>query len=516
MSDLRRPTLPTLLALLTLLAACAALLAACADPITDAPQRYTQRLELERAPLDSPYSTTPLRAELQRHRVARVTPLIEQERDWCAAQFDDPDAARVVDPYGEVLERAQPANEEELVWMTAVAQATAERRGLALDEMPPIYLISRDALRAMLCPLLLNPDSEEPDPLWHLDRLLQNIDPSWTPAVFAYLGAMHVGGWYLPVDHDRGGYVILGSDRPLPRWSVGIFAHEIVHALQDAHFGLTDIDPEDVGSSDAASAFAWVYEGDASFSPSNREELQDLEALSEVEWSIAPGFPLPPVALFDAFPSRADLGLEVYRLGSAAIEQVYAQEGYAGVNRLLSNPPQSTMQMLHPEVLAAGIQPIGRSAICALTPAALQDLPCDAYPQSDRLGEAFLRTFLAETTEDHRAAAEAADGWRGDLIRVAESETEGDLVLWQLVFANQAEHDEAAEEMRNWLIARSGGWARAAVGVPVVAWNGNPVAIRVLDHARTLWLIVAETPAFADRVALSALEITATSPWWEE
>ena len=490
--------------------------AACGDSIGEAPARYAQRLELERSPLDSPYSTTPLLAELQQHRVARVTPLIEQERDWCAEQFDDPDAVPEFDPYDGVLEWAQPANEEDLVWMTAVAQATAERRGLALGRMPPIYLISRDAFRAMLCPLLLNPDSEEPDPLWHLDRLLQNIDPSWTPAVFAYLGAMHVGGWYLPVDHDRGGYVILGSDRPLPRWSVGIFAHEIVHALQDAHFGLTDIDPEDVGSSDAASAFAWVYEGDASFSPSNREELQDLEALSEVEWSIAPGFAPPPVTLFDAFPSRADLGLEVYRLGSAAIEQVYAQEGYAGVNRLLSNPPQSTMQMLHPEVLAAGIQPIGRSAICALTPAALQDLPCDAYPQSDRLGEAFLRTFLAETTDQIAPAAEAADGWSGDLIRVIESETEGDLVLWQIVFANQAEHDEAAAEMRNWLIARSDGWARAAVGVPVIAWNGDPAAIRVFEHASMLWVVVAEHAGFADRVVLSALEVAVEPLWWGE
>ena len=122
MSHPRRPTLPTLLALLTLLSVCAALLAvACADPITEAPQRHTQRLELERAPLDSPYSTTPLLVEFQRHRVARVTPLIEQERDWCAEQFDDPDAARVVNPYDDVLELAQPATEEELVWMTALS-----------------------------------------------------------------------------------------------------------------------------------------------------------------------------------------------------------------------------------------------------------------------------------------------------------------------------------------------------------------------------------------------------------
>ena len=502
---------------LTLLSVLAALLAAaCADSIAEAPQRYTQRLELERAPLESPYSTGSLSAESQRQRVARVTPLIEQERDWCAGQFDDPDAARVVDPYDGVLEQAQPATEEELVWMTAVAQATAERRGLTLDEMPPIYLISRDTHRAMLCPLLLNPDSEAPDPLWHLDRLLQNIDPSWTPTVLGYLGQMQAAAWYLPVVYDRGGYVLLVNDRPLPRRYVDIFAHEIIHVLQDAHFGLTDLDPEDGGSTDALTAFAWVYEGDASFNPSNREELQEIEALASVEWGNAQKFEPPPVTLFDAFPSRVDLGREAYRLGRAMVEQVYEQEGYASVNQLLSNPPPSTTQMLHPDALAANLQPIGRSAICALTPAVLEGLPCDAYPQSDRLGEAFLRAFLAETTADRRAAEAAANGWRGDLIRVVESETEGDLVLWQLVFANQAEHDEAVTEMRNWLIARSGGWARAVVDAPVFAWNGGSVAIRVLDHARMLWLIVADDPAFADRVALSALDITATPSWWED
>lgn len=498
-----------------LLVLAALLAAACADSIAEAPQRYTQRLELERSPLESPYSTGSLSAESQQRRVVRVTPLIEQERDWCAEQFNDPDAARVVNPYDGVLERAQPATEEELVWMTAVAQATAERRGLTLDDMPPIYLITQDAFRAMLCPLLLNPDSQEPNPLWYLDRLLQNIDPSWTPTVLGYLAQMQAAAWYLPVIYDRGGYVLLVNDRPLPRRYVDIFAHEIIHALQDAHFGLTNLDPEDAVSSDAAEAFVWVYEGDASFSPSNREELEDLEALAGVEWGNAQKFEPPPVTLFDAFPSRVDLGREAYRLGRAMVEQVYEQEGYAGVNRLLSAPPPSTTQMIHAEALASDLRPTARAAICALTPAALGEAPCDG-PNSDRLGEAFLRAFLAETTEDRRAAEAVADGWRGDLIRVVESETEGDLVLWQLVFANQAEHDEAVTEMRNWLIARSGGWARAAIGVPVIAWNGDPAAIRVLDHARMLWLIVADDPAFADRVALSALEIAATPPWWDD
>lgn len=508
---------PTLLPLATLLTACAALLAiACADPIAEAPPRYTQRLELEQAPLKSPYSTSSLYAEAQRRRVARFTPLIERERDWCAEQFDDPDAVPELDPYEGILEWAQPATEEELVWMTAVAQATADSRGLALEAMPPIYFLPPDVRRVALCPLLLNPDSLTTGPLWHLDRLLGNVDPSWTPAVFEYLGLMLTAGWYVPADDDRGGYVALIHNRPLSREFLGVLAHEIVHALQDAHFGLTGADPEDIGSSDAAAAFSWVYEGDASFSPSNREELQELEALAAVEWSSGPRFERPPVALFDVFPSRFELGFDAYRLGRETIEAVYAREGYAGVNRLLSHPPPSTTQMMHPDALVADLQPISRSAICALTPAVLEDLPCDTYPQSDRLGEAFLRTFLAETTGQIGPAIKAAEGWRGDLVRVAERQGEGDLVLWQLVFAKQEEHNEAMVELRNWLIARSGKRARAAVSAPVIAWDGPTSAIRLVDHVRMLWLIVSDHPSFADRVALSALEITAKPFWWDD
>ena len=505
--------------LLMLLTVCAALLAAaCADPIVEAPHRYAQRLELERSPLQSPYSTSSLYAEAQQRRVARFTPLIQRERDWCAEQFDDPDAVPELDPYEGILEWTEPATEEELVWMTAVAQATADARGLALEVMPPIYFLPPAVRRVALCPLLLNPDSLTTGPFWHLDRLLGNVDPSWTPAVLEYLGLMLTAGWYVPVEDGRGGYVALIHDRPLSRRFLGVLAHEIVHALQDAHFGLADLDPEDIGSSDAAAAFSWVYEGDASFSPSNREELQELEALAEVEWASGSRFEPPSVALFDVFPSRFELGIDAYRLGRETIEAVYAQEGYAGVNRLLSDPPPSTTQMLHPEALAADLQPIGRSAICALTPAVLEDLPCNAYPQSDRLGEAFLRTFLAETTGQIGPAVDAANGWRGDLIRVVEreSEDEGDLVLWQLVFANQVEHNEAASEFRNWLIARSGARAHAAVDAPVIAWDGPTSAIRLINHAQMLWLVVSDHPSFADRVALSALEITAKRSWWDD
>lgn len=507
---------------LTLLSILAALLAAaCADSIAEAPQRYTQRLELERAPLESPYEQMPTATADQLQRVQSFRGRVVFERNWCIEQLGEPEDVAEFDPRRTILEWVEPATEEELVWMSAAAQATAVKRGLTLEAMPPVFTISTTSLRAALCPLLLHPHSEEPDPLWHLDRLLGNIDPSWTMSVLTRLRWIGALAWYISVEQSEagereGGYIVFQQRSPLSPQLLGtVFSHEIVHALQDAHFGLANAEREYLGSSDAVTAFRWAVEGDASFSMLSPPELYAIDEIAAAEF-IGSRTSTPPPARFDqAFPSRALLGFDAYRLGGAAMEAVHADQGYEGVNRLLSTRPPSTTQMIHAEALASDLRPTARAAICALTPAALDEAPCDG-PNSDRLGEAFLRAFLAETTEDRRAAEAAANGWRGDLIRVIESETEGDLVLWQLVFANQAEHDEAVTEMRNWLIARSNGWARAAAGVPVIAWNGGPAAIRVLDHARTLWLIVADDPVVADRVALSALEIAATLSWWED
>lgn len=496
-------------ALLLIFAALVA--AACTDPIAEAPERYTQRLELERAPLEWQYSNRPNSAEAHRPRVALVAARIEREREWCAEQFDDPAAVPEFDSDTATLEWAESAPEEALVWMREVAQKTAARRGLALEAMPSVYIISPESFRTALCPLLLGPEHTEANPLWHLDRLLGNIDPSWNASVMERLRIGGVTAWYAPANENRGGQIVLVNGYLPPRRYLGIFSHEIVHALQDAHFGLPSNAREELGSSDAVDAFAWVVEGDATFSALPWTELQEIVEVPGFEWSDMSGAP-PQVSLFEVFPLRGEMIFDAYRRGRAVIGDLHGAAGYDGINRLFTERPASASQVLHPEMLTTGLQPIGREEICTLTPALLGELPCGGYPQSDRLGELFLRTFIAESTGQVAAAREAAEGWRGDLMRFVEGETK--LVLWQIAFANQAEHSEAAAELRNWLIAHSGGRARAAIGAPVIAWDGPTAAIRVVDYARMVWLVVSDDPAFADRVVFSILDIDAAPGWW--
>ena len=499
------------IALLLIFAALVA--AACTDPIAEAPERYRQRLELERAPLEWQYSTRPNSAEAHHPRVSLAAARIEREREWCAEQFDDPEAVPEFDSDAATSEWAEPAPEEALVWMREVAQKTAARRGLALEAMPSIYIISRESFRIALCPLLLGPEHTEANPLWHLDRLLGNIDPSWNASVMERLRRGGATAWYAPANEDRGGQIVMVNGYLQPRQLLAIFSHEIVHALQDAHFGLPDNATEALGSSDALDAFTWVVEGDATFSTLPPTELQEITEVSGFEQGGVLDAP-PLVSLFEVLPSRGEMIFDAYRRGRDVIADLHETAGYDGVNRLFTERPTSASQVLHPETLTGGLQPIGREEFCALTPALLGDLPCEGYPQSDRFGELFLRTFIAESTGQVAAAHEAAAGWRGDLMRFVEGETE--LVLWQIAFANPAEHSEAATELRNWLIAHSGERARAAIGAPVTAWDGPTAAIRVVDHARVVWVIASDDPAFADRVVFSVLDIDAAPGWWSD
>lgn len=498
-------------ALLLILAALVA--AACTDPITEAPERYRQRLELERAPLEWQYSTRPNSAEAQRTRVALAAVRVEREREWCAEQFDDPAAVPEFDSDAATAEWAEPAPEEALVWMREVAQKTAARRGLALEAMLSVYIITRESFRVALCPLLLGPEHTEANPLWHLDRLLGNIDPSWNASVMERLRRSNVAGWYAPANEDRGGQIVMVNGYLQPRQLLAIFSHEIVHALQDAHFGLPDNAAEALGSSDALDAFTWVVEGDATFSTLPSTELQKIVEVSGFEQGDVSDVS-PQVSLFEVLPSRGEMIFDAYRRGRAVIADLHEAAGYDGVNRLFTERPMSMSQVLHPEMLVNGFQPIEREEFCALTPALLGELPCEGYPQGDRLGEAFLRTFIAESTGQVAAAREAAEGWRGDLMRFVEGET--DLVLWQIAFANHAEHGEAAAELRNWLIAHSGGRARAAIGAPITVWDGPAAAIRVVDYARVVWVVVSDDPAFADRVVFSVLDLDAAPGWWSD
>jgi len=210
-------------------------------------------------------------------------------------------------------------------------------------------------------------------------------------------------GFY-DVGEDR---IVIVSDADKPTISKDTLVHELVHALQDQHFGLDDR-PE---TQDAQLARRGVVEGEAELVP-------DLyfERCGE-EWSCI----RPPA------PSSTDVGdanigvLRIlstpYATGPGFVETIRDRGGWAAVDDLYGNMPVSTTQILHPakypderpvDVTVPDRSSAGWSRF-------------DHDPVGDRVGEASLNVMLRENgviraEGDNRYTHPVTDGWRGDKL----------------------------------------------------------------------------------------------------
>lgn len=185
------------------------------------------------------------------------------------------------------------------------------------------------------------------------------------------------------------------------------FAHEFTHALQDQHYDLPRLAPNNPDNVDRSLAVHALLEGDAVvltvlWARANLTAPQ-IRRLVEQSGS-GNGTPAQPAPRF--LGTRTAF---LYLGGFAFASQAYERAGgYAGVDELFLRPPASTEQILHPEKYWANEQPVE---------VALPDL-------SSRLGEGWHSIgsnvfgeldvrFLLEEHGDSSAAARGAAGWGG-------------------------------------------------------------------------------------------------------
>ncbi|MBW1872368.1 MAG: hypothetical protein JRJ19_09900 [Deltaproteobacteria bacterium] len=210
--------------------------------------------------------------------------------------------------------------------------------------------------------------------------------------------------------------LILGRDLTFGE----ILAHELVHTLQDQHFGL---EPPLAArnNQDAELAHIALAEGDAT--------------LIGFELGIG-GLISDPKSFFDFARRHApDMGAQVpaflqerfkfpYLDGSAFVLALKEKGGLEAINSAHLNPPLSSEQVLHPE-----------KYILANDPPRLPDLndlplPPDGYARihSDTLGEFGIRALLLSSWKPAAAGRKAA-GWGGDRAVVFEKTASAELLL---------------------------------------------------------------------------------------
>jgi hypothetical protein len=227
------------------------------------------------------------------------------------------------------------------------------------------------------------------------------------------LQAEQVIGFYDPA--SKGLYVLSESG------GVGAvekitFSHEYTHALQDQNFGLDKlaIDTPDQGDRDLARTA--LPEGDATMVMTQWSvKYMSLADLIQIAGSSIGGAQTDQLASAPAI-LRETL-LFPYEDGLNFVQGIYQKGGWAAVDRLYSNPPASTSQILHPDLYTTGVEPVAISV-----PPAPSTSTGWKLTMQDTLGELQLRIWLegdgSAGATNSQAAAVAS--WAGDRVGLYE------------------------------------------------------------------------------------------------
>ena len=229
------------------------------------------------------------------------------------------------------------------------------------------------------------------------------------------LDAGQVVGFYDPV--SKGLYVLSESGGVGPTEKL-TFSHEYTHALQDQNFGLDKLATDTADQGDRDLARTALPEGDATLSMTMwSEKYMSILDLLQVAGDSLSGPQADQLAKAPAI-LRETLTFP-YEQGLAFVQGVYESGGWSAVDKLYASPPDSTSQILHPELYADGVEPV--SVTVPPVPTALGS--GWKLTMQDTLGEFQLGIWLegeSPSSAEQSSAAAAVSAWAGDRVGLYE------------------------------------------------------------------------------------------------
>jgi hypothetical protein len=193
------------------------------------------------------------------------------------------------------------------------------------------------------------------------------------------------------------------------------FSHEYTHALQDQNFGLDKLALYAPDQSDRDLARLAVPEGDASMLMTQWAiKYMSLVDLAQIAGASLIGPQADQLAA--APPILRETLMFPYQDGLAFVQGIYNKGGWEAVNQLYANPPDSTSQILHPDLYTRHVEPV------ALTvPAVPSSLTGWKLTMQDTLGELALRVWLeSKSSEGTNGPSAAVSSWAGDRVGLYE------------------------------------------------------------------------------------------------
>jgi hypothetical protein len=274
-----------------------------------------------------------------------------------------------------------------------------------------------------------------------------------------------------------------------------ILAHEFTHALQDQNFDFGAKDEALKSNGDRALALHSVAEGDATIagyacmlgrmdSAILATLIGNLKSFSQTFTGAAAGVPR----------GVAEPLIFQYTDGVRFVAQAYQRGGWNAVNKLYSDPPQSTQQIIDPSLY------FDHSTLPdAVTLAGYQSRMTGWHKaDEDTLGELGLRIILENARGTASPDLTLATGWAGDRI-VMLRKGEAVSVIWLLAFRDPDSASRFAAVYRKVLDSM----------------HGRPAPHRVEVKGNAVLVMIGEAAAHFDRVGPAvwkASAITAPPP----
>ena len=191
-----------------------------------------------------------------------------------------------------------------------------------------------------------------------------------------------------------------------------VFAHELMHALQDESMRLDKRMKDLKENGDRGLALESLLEGEATL-VMIRVALADLPGGEATEEMMAPLLSAGALEKANIPKDVPDLFVEQlffpYVDGTAYVRAAVKRGGWAEMDRLWKSPPASSAEILHGPSTPPPVENLLPSNADALAPPGHRKLYTDA------LGEWTIR-FLLRRTLPQVEADSAAAGWRGDRI----------------------------------------------------------------------------------------------------
>ncbi|HET7182022.1 MAG TPA: hypothetical protein VFI15_07315 [Candidatus Limnocylindrales bacterium] len=218
-----------------------------------------------------------------------------------------------------------------------------------------------------------------------------------------------VAGYYSPESNEL--FVVSRTTAVGPA-DESTYAHEFTHQLQDQHVDLDKLGIDVSDQSDRSLARLALVEGDAvSVQTTWMTENLTSQELGQV---LAAGLDPDALKAFNDAPAYLrETALFPYQQGLAFVMRLVGSGGYAAVDAVFADPPDSTEQILHPDKYTTREAPIA-----VKIPSGLAKALGTGWSEvgQDTLGEFLLRVWLKQGGVTNLAATAAAEGWGGDRL----------------------------------------------------------------------------------------------------